>query len=329
MEMIACKDLKYSYPVFNKEPGFLKGLKDFFHREISYVKAIDGVNCQIGQGELIGLLGENGAGKTTLMKLLSGILTPQGGEVSVLGYAPQRREHAFLQDIGVMFGQKTQLIWDLPAIDTFHSLKVIYGIEEAAFKKDLDFLLEKLNLKDKLFVPVRKLSLGQIVKFNLIATVIHRPKLLMLDEPTIGVDILSQSNIHDFLLSYNQIYGATILLSSHNTKDIRAVAKRILFLDKGQVLYDGPLSQFRFSDNPQHSYVLRTKTDSLPAGFDASRMRCEKIDTASYRISVQTPGDLSCLDFSDITSIQEEESDLDETLKAFYRAQNQARGQDS
>ncbi len=316
--MIEAKDLSYAYTVFEREAGFLNGLKDFFARKKDYVHALQDIALSIEAGESVGILGENGAGKTTLMKLLSGIITPQNPTLKVMRHIPHQREEAFLSQIGVMFGQKSQLIWDLPPIDSFHSLKVIYGIDNATFKEDLAYYCKALGVEDKLNIPTRKLSLGQRAIFNLIAAILHRPKLLLLDEPTLGIDVLSQSNIYSFLGEMRKKYGTTILLTSHNTKDIYALSERIIFLKEGKLLFDGPVNAFRDEETSHPCYLIRCKEDREPRGIDSTSMHIIRESYAYFRLSVQSPEDLKKLDFNDIVHIQEAQADLDEILKSRY-----------
>lgn len=229
------------YRVHQKEPGLSGSLKSLFNRKYYDAKAVDDISFSIKEGELIGFIGPNGAGKTTTLKCLSGLLYPTSGKVEVLGYTPFERKHPFLKQISLVMGQKNQLWWDLPAIDSFLLNKEIYEISDSVYKKTLDELVELLDVKDILQVQVRKLSLGQRMKCELIAALIHNPRILFLDEPTIGLDVVMQQKLRDFIKEYNLRYNATILLTSHYMKDVEQLCERVIIIDHGKILYDGKL----------------------------------------------------------------------------------------
>lgn len=202
--MIKIENLFYSYNSFEKDSGFLGSLKDFFKRREIKKSAIEDFNLEIETGEIVGILGPNGSGKTTLIKLLTGILNPESGNIECEGYIPFKKERGYLKSIGVVIGQKSQLIWDLPAVETLEMLRCIYKIDKVSYRNKLNNMVKLLNLEDKLRIPVRKLSLGERIKFEIICALIHSPKILFLDEPTIGLDITSQRSIHEFLLDINK-----------------------------------------------------------------------------------------------------------------------------
>ncbi len=229
------------YQVHQKEPGLSGSLKSLFNRKYYDAKAVDDISFSIDEGELIGFIGPNGAGKTTTLKCLSGLLYPTSGKVEVLGFTPFERKHPFLKQISLVMGQKNQLWWDLPAVDSFLLNKEIYEISDSVYKKTLDELVELLDVKDILQVQVRKLSLGQRMKCELIAALIHNPKILFLDEPTIGLDVVMQQKLRDFVKEYNTRYNATILLTSHYMKDVEQLCERVIIIDHGKILYDGKL----------------------------------------------------------------------------------------
>jgi len=239
--VIQVKNLTKYYQVHQKEPGFSGSLKSLFKRKYYDAKAVDDISFAIDEGELIGFIGPNGAGKTTTLKCLTGLLYPTGGKVSVLGYTPFERRHAYLKQISLVMGQKNQLWWDLPAIDSFLLNKEIYQIPDTQYKKTIDELSALLDVEDILQVQVRKLSLGQRMKCELIAALIHNPKILFLDEPTIGLDVVMQQKLREFVKAYNQKYNATIILTSHYMKDVEELCKRIIIIDHGKILYDGKL----------------------------------------------------------------------------------------
>lgn len=245
MEDVAIKatNLKKYYQVHQKEPGLIGSLKSLFHRKYYDVKAVDGVSFEIGAGELIGFIGPNGAGKTTTLKVLSGLLYPTSGEVRVLGYEPFKRQKEFQKQFSLVMGQKNQLWWDLPAWESFILNKEIYEVPEPQFKSVVTELARMLEVEEILKIQVRKLSLGQRMKMELIAALLHSPKVLFLDEPTIGLDVVAQKKMRDFIKEYNQKYNATIILTSHYMEDVQQLAKRVIIIDKGVILYDGLLEK--------------------------------------------------------------------------------------
>jgi ABC-2 type transport system ATP-binding protein len=239
MPQIHVAQLAKHYQVHEKEPGLAGSLRAFVNRKYRTVKAVDGASFDIAEGEMVGFLGPNGAGKTTTLKVLSGLLYPTSGVATVMGYTPHKREAAYLKQFTLVMGQKQQLLWDLPAIETFLVNQAIYEIPKAQYEatvKELDDLLELGPLLKK---QVRKLSLGERMKCELAAALLHQPKVLFLDEPTIGLDVTMQVRIRDFVGEYNRRHGATIILTSHYMADVTALCDRIIVIDKGRVLYDG------------------------------------------------------------------------------------------
>ncbi len=243
MSVISVKNLKKYYKVHQKEPGLSGSIKSLFSRKYYDVKAVNDVGFEIEEGELVGFIGPNGAGKTTTLKVLSGLLYPTSGDVSVLGYTPWDRKPAFQKQFSLVMGQKNQLWWDLPAIESFVLNKEIYEVSDDKYKATLNELVELLDVKDVLKVQVRKLSLGQRMKMELIAALIHNPKILFLDEPTIGLDVVMQKKMRDFVKEYNRRYNATVILTSHYMDDVKELCKRVIIIDKGKVLFDGALDE--------------------------------------------------------------------------------------
>ncbi len=229
--------------VYKREAGLTATLRSFVRRPAETVKAVDGISFDIKKGELVGFIGPNGAGKTTTLKCLSGLLFPTAGNVNVLGFTPFERKAEFLKKISLVMGQKNQLWWDLPAVDTFRLNKEIYDIKDADYERNLDELSELLQVKDIVRVPVRKLSLGQRMKMELIAALLHRPEVLFLDEPTIGLDVVMQKNMRDFIYQFNRRFRSTILLTSHYMADVKQLCKRVIIIDNGRLLYDGQLDR--------------------------------------------------------------------------------------
>jgi ABC-2 type transport system ATP-binding protein len=240
-KIIEIKNLARYFKQYQKQPGLKGSIKSLFSRDHKIIKAVDDISFSIEPGERVGFIGPNGAGKTTTLKMLSGLLHPTSGELQVLGYQPFKRQDEFKRKFSIVLGQKSQLWWDLPAIESIRLNKYIYEIPEEQFKKDLDELAEIMEIKDILNVQVRKLSLGQRMKCELIASIIHRPQIMFLDEPTIGLDVVMQKRIRDFFKEYNQKYGTTLLLTSHYMDDVKEVCERLIIINKGQLVYDGGL----------------------------------------------------------------------------------------
>ncbi|MBI4038641.1 ABC transporter ATP-binding protein [Candidatus Daviesbacteria bacterium] len=241
--VISVKNLKKYYRVHQKDPGLIGSINSFLNRKYKDVKAVDGISFQIEEGELIGFIGPNGAGKTTTLKVLSGLLYPNGGETQVLGLEPFKRQKQFQINISLIMGQKNQLWWDLPPMDSFILNKEIYEIGKQEFKDTIEKLSRMLEVGDILATPVRKLSLGQRMKCELIAALLHSPKVLFLDEPTIGLDVVAQQNMRDFLKEYNRQFQATIILTSHYMGDVEKLCKRVVIINEGKIIYDGSLEK--------------------------------------------------------------------------------------
>lgn len=243
MSVINVHKLTKVYSVAVKDPGWQGAITHFLKRNYRYVTAVQDISFEIGAGEIVGFLGPNGAGKTTTLKILTGLIHPSGGDVTVAGFIPFRREASFLQGITLVMGQKQQLIWDLPALDSLRINAAVYGIADFDFQNRLQELTGLLDLEGKLDKPVRKLSLGERMKAELMAALLHRPQILFLDEPTLGLDVNAQVSVRQFLKEYNQRYGSTILLTSHYMADITALCDRVLVIHQGQLIYDGQLEK--------------------------------------------------------------------------------------
>lgn len=257
---IKVHQLKKYFKVYKKEPGVWGSIKSLWNRKYEEVKAVDDVSFEIAQGEVVGFIGQNGAGKTTTLKTLSGLLYPTSGEVSVLGYNPWDRKPAFQKQFALVMGQKNQLWWDLPAIETFQLNKAIYEIPNEQYNRTLKKLVELLDVADILKVQVRKLSLGQRMKCELIAALLHNPKVLFLDEPTIGLDVVMQKALRDFIKEYNREFNATIILTSHYMEDVKELCERAIIIDKGHKIFDGKLDDIisKYARNKILSLVLST-----------------------------------------------------------------------
>ncbi|MDF9832718.1 ABC-2 type transport system ATP-binding protein [Ereboglobus sp. PH5-5] len=241
--MIEVRNLTRVFRTYKKRPGFLGGIYGLFKRDFEEIAAAKDVSFDISEGEFVGFLGPNGAGKTTTLKMLSGLIFPTSGSARVAGFDPTRRESAYRRIFALVLGQKNQLWWDLPAIESFQLLRHIYGLPADSFKSTLDELVERLDVGHKLNVMVRELSLGERMKMELIAALLHRPRVLFLDEPTIGLDVVSQKAVRQFLREYNRRHNVTILLTSHYMADIQELCDRVIVIHRGTKIYDGALDR--------------------------------------------------------------------------------------
>ncbi len=241
--MIEVRNLTRIFRTYKKQPGFWGGVKGLFRREFEETAAAKDISFDIAEGEFVGFLGPNGAGKTTTLKMLSGLIYPTSGTARVAGFDPTKRENAYRRIFALVLGQKNQLWWDLPAIESFNLLRAIYGLPAGEFKTTLDELVKLLDVEKKLNVMVRELSLGERMKMELIAALLHRPRVLFLDEPTIGLDVVSQRAVRQFLRDYNRRYRVTILLTSHYMADIKELCERVIVIHKGLKIYDGALAR--------------------------------------------------------------------------------------
>ena len=274
------------FRVPEKLPGLWNAVKSLFHRKFRDVTAVSGIDFTIEEGELVGFLGANGAGKTTTLKMLSGLLHPTSGTASVLGFVPWERRVRFQKQFAFVMGHRTQLWWELPAQETFKLNQKIYEIPQKEFDRTMDELIELLDLKDCMSIPVKKLSLGQRMKAELAVSILHTPKLLLLDEPTLGLDVVMQKKLRQFILEYNRRHRATILITSHNMDDVSELCKRVLLIDHGRILYDGLLRRI----------VERYAPDKMiRADFaeDVAKSRLERIGSvveyAGTRAAIEVP----------------------------------------
>ncbi|WPU64246.1 ABC transporter ATP-binding protein [Peredibacter starrii] len=243
--MIKVQALRKTFTSPVKEPGLMGSLKGLVKRETKSKDALKSVNLEIQQGEIIGLIGANGAGKTTLVKILAGIVHPTSGEATVLGFKPWERHNEYRKQMSLIMGQKAQVWWDLPALDSFILLKEIYQIEDSLYKKNLEFLADTLQIHDQLKVQVRRLSLGERMKVELMAALLHNPRVIFLDEPTIGLDISAQKAVREFMKNYQQEFRPITILTSHYMEDIKELCPRIVIIKEGEFVYDGALSKIQ------------------------------------------------------------------------------------
>jgi ABC-2 type transport system ATP-binding protein len=261
--VIRVRDLRKTFRVPEREAGLRASLKSLFRRTHRDVHAVAGVSFDIAPGEVVGFLGPNGAGKTTTLKMLSGLLYPTSGEAAVLGHTPQRREKDYLRQITLVMGNRNQLQWDIPAADSFEMNRAIYRIPDADFRRTRDELIELLDLGNLVKKPVRNLSLGERMKAEICGALLHRPRVLFLDEPTIGLDVTAQKRIRGFLAEYNQRHGASVLLTSHYMADVQALCRRVIVIDGGVVLYDGGLRELTTRFSPHRTLTVTVPDPAL------------------------------------------------------------------
>lgn len=299
MLRIEAKELTKEFKSYTSRPGLSGAFRDLFNRQYKTMRAVDGIDLKIEPGEIVGYIGENGAGKSTTIKMLTGILMPTSGYLRVNGMDPHREREKFVQTIGVVFGQRSQLWWDIAVQESFSLLKKVYRIPDEQYKKHMGHVIEVLEIDELLTKPVRKLSLGQRMRCELAAALIHNPPLLFLDEPTIGLDVLVKLKIRDFLKEMNETYGTTILLTTHDLSDIEALSSRVVMLDSGKIIYDGGLNELRTTWGDQKRIVmefvsladvhqLQQLTGSLP-------VRWEKENDVRFRALI-SEGDLAVSD---------------------------------
>ncbi|MBI4089880.1 MAG: ATP-binding cassette domain-containing protein [Candidatus Kerfeldbacteria bacterium] len=327
MSIIDVQNLRKTYTYHKKAPGLVNSIRSLFKRESLTTEAVKGISFSVEEGELVGFLGPNGAGKTTTLKMLAGILYPSGGQATVLGFVPWERQAAYQKQFSIVMGQKNQLWWDLPAHESFLLNKEIYEIPDQQFRVALDELTELLDLKDVLDVQVRKLSLGQRMKAELTAALLHRPKVLFLDEPTIGLDVVSQQKMREFIKSYNDRKQTTIMLTSHYMEDVAALAKRVIIIDQGAIFYDGPLSGLvsKFHD---YKIVNMTFTRSVERRTLASFGDVIEVSglTASLRVprTESTKRAAAMLQQLPIDDITIEEEPIDDVIRQFFLERSRA-----
>lgn len=281
---IVVHQLSKVYEVPERDPGLLAAVRSLFRRRVRAIPAVSDVSFTIQPGEVVGFLGPNGAGKTTTLKMLTGLLHPTAGDVRVFGYIPSRREPAFLRRITLVMGNRNQLQWDLPALDSFELLRAIYCLPPAAFRATRDELIELLEVGHLVRKPVRNLSLGERMKMEIIGALLHRPQALFLDEPTLGLDVTMQRRIRAFVAEYNRRTGATVLLTSHYMADVEALCRRVIVIHHGQVLFDGPLHNL-VDQFAAYRKLIVTLSES---GSDLSRFG-EVIDQDGLRYTLRIP----------------------------------------
>ena len=325
--LISVRDLSKNFRSFQRREGLWGGIVNLFRREYRTVKAVDNISFAIEPGEMVGYIGPNGAGKSTTIKMLTGILVPTSGEIVSNGFVPWRERTAYVRTIGVVFGQRTQLWWDIAVIESLKLLRRIYDVSQRDFDERIETFDQILGLRDYLNTPVRKLSLGERMRCDLAAALLHNPPLLFLDEPTIGLDVVAKDHIRHFLRAINQRYRTTVLLTTHDLDDIEELCRRIMIIDHGRLLYDGPLALLKqkLLRTKQVKFALRDK-EQLPllASIERDGLKLERVDELTWRISFDrtrvSTADLvrQILGTVEIRDLLIEDEPIEELIKRIY-----------
>ena len=289
--MIEVENLTRVFRTYKKHPGFWGGVKGLFKRDFEETAAAKDITFAIAEGEFVGFLGPNGAGKTTTLKMLSGLIYPTSGRARVAGFDPTKRENAYRRLFALVLGQKNQLWWDLPAIESFNLLRSIYGLPAEQWQTTLDELVDLLGVRGKLNVMVRELSLGERMKMELIAALLHRPRVLFLDEPTIGLDVVSQKAVRQFLREYNRKYRVTILLTSHYMADIKELCDRVIVIHKGVKIYDGALARLENAGGARKKIITFIPADAAAFPESWQSQHGETTRGADGKFTVRVPGE--------------------------------------
>jgi ABC-2 type transport system ATP-binding protein len=321
--MIEVKHLSKVYRVHKRPPGLAAALRSVFRRKFEPVQALDDLSFSIAAGERVGFLGPNGAGKTTTLKILSGLLHPTGGTARVAGFVPQERATAFLKTITLVMGQKQQLIWDLPPSETYAMNRALYDLPRAEAEATLATLLELLDIGDLVNKPTRQLSLGERMKCELVAALLHRPRVLFLDEPTIGLDVAMQARIRQFVREYNERFGATVILTSHYMEDVAALCPRVVVIDKGRLIYDGELKELVHRIRPEKRITIRLSAPADRAQLEKLGVVASLTDTVAVltvpvaRVSEVLRAALGALSVLDLAV---EDPPLEEVMRELFRS---------
>ena len=325
--MIEVRALAKHYRVHRRPPGLGAAFRSLFRRRLEAVRAVDGIDFAVAPGERVGFLGPNGAGKTTTLKMLAGLLHPTSGDVRVAGHVPKRRETAFLKKITLVMGQKQQLLWDLPPAETFELNRAIYDVPRAEYEETRAELVRLLEIADLVEKPARQLSLGERMKCELAAALLHRPAVLFLDEPTIGLDVSMQATVRNFVKAYNERFGATVLLTSHYMDDVVALCPRVIVIDRGRLIYDGDLRSLSLRVRPDKRIVLRLEravpeTELSRFGLVVSAGEAQAVlQVPAGEVSSAVSRALGALPVQDLTV---EDPPLEEVMSELFRASREA-----
>src|SRR5271157_3573330 len=329
---IRVHQLSKHFRSFRRREGVVGAIQNLFVRDYHTITAVDRVSFSIDRGEMVGYIGPNGAGKSTTIKMLTGILVPTSGEIRVNGFVPSRQRRHYVRTIGVVFGQRTQLWWDIAVIESFKLLRRIYDVSQRDFDARMERFNEILNIRDYLSTPVRKLSLGERMRCDLAAALLHNPPLLFLDEPTIGLDVVAKDHIRQFLRAINREFRTTVLLTTHDLDDIEELCRRIMIIDHGRVLYDGPLADLkqRLLRTKQIKFVLKDRAQATGiALFCRDGLEAEQVDELTYRIRFDrlkiSTADLirQILSTVEVRDLLIEDEPIEEIVKRIYAGQAQ------
>jgi ABC-2 type transport system ATP-binding protein len=323
--MIQVTNLSKTFRVHKKEPGLAASVRSLFQRKQIEKHAVRDVSFHIGPGEIVGLVGANGAGKTTLVKMLAGIVHPSSGQARVLGHEPWKRSNELRQQIALIMGQKASLWWDLPAADCFLLLKEIYRIPTAVYRERLGYLTETLGVKDLLTTQLRRLSLGERMKMELISTLLHAPKVVFLDEPTIGLDLAAQRAIREFLLLYREEHNPAMILTSHYMEDIETLCERILLIQEGRLVYDGALTNVLHTYSPHKILTAQFDKDWKPNKGETLIFPGEVIEQDEHHVRLRVPRDgvsdsaQRLLSSFPVVDLSIEETEIGEVIEQIFR----------
>ncbi|XOV73904.1 MAG: ATP-binding cassette domain-containing protein [Verrucomicrobiota bacterium] len=321
--MIQVRDLTKVYRTYRKQSGFWGSIKGLVHRKYDQTEAVHRISFDIEEGELVGFMGPNGAGKTTTLKMLSGLLYPSSGSASVLGHVPWERHDDYRRRFALLLGQKNQLWWDLPARESLALNAKIYGISDEQWRKTVGEMSDMLDVTDKLDIMVRELSLGERMKMELIASLLHQPQVLFLDEPTIGLDVISQKTVRDFLKHLNKTKGTTIILTSHYMADIQELCRRVMIIDHGKLFYDGDLQGIldQFVDEKRINILIENPPETLPEAYQ-NIGQIESYTDGKLQIRVKRKeviqASKSLLDMLPIADLNIEEVPIEEVIRQIY-----------
>ncbi len=320
---IKTHNLSKSFKIFKRNPGLREAIKSFLKRDYFMFDALKNINLEINKGEILGILGENGAGKTTLIKLIIGLLHPSSGKISVDNYIPWQRNHDYLKKVSVVMGQKNQLWWDIPASESFLLNKHIYNIDDVNYNKILNELVDLLDVRDKIDIQVRRLSLGERMKMEIIASLLHSPSIVLLDEPTLGLDVISQSKIRDFVKYHNEQYQTTFVITSHYTKDIQEMCERVFVLNKGEQIYDGNFKELINKINPKRKFIYEL-SDNYDKVFLNDLLKQFNFNINDNIITAELPENIlqdllsKLLIKTSPVSLSFEDLPVEETMKNFF-----------
>jgi ABC-2 type transport system ATP-binding protein len=313
------------FRTYRREEGLAAALKSLVRRVPTEIAAVADVTFSIEPGEMVGYIGANGAGKSTTIKMLTGILTPTSGEIVCNGYVPYRDRTKYVASIGVVFGQRTQLWWDIAVVESFKLLKEIYGVSDAEYAERMARFDRVLGIQAYLHQPVRKLSLGERMRCDLAASLLHRPPLLFLDEPTIGLDIVAKANVREFLQEINRTEGTTVLLTTHDLSDIETLCRRVIVIDRGRLLFDGALQSLRDRILPVTSVVFDVKRAPAPEELTFNGLQAREIGTHRYAVDIDrraiSPASAvkEIVNRFDVADLAIEEPQIEEVVKRIYR----------